>query len=101
MSKDYIRIPLLESKVARVGFGCCPMGQHGWGTTSEKDLIDAVHAALDNGIRLFDTSDIYGLGVSEEILGKALMGKRSQAIIATKFGVRRENNKTFSIINVS
>lgn len=71
------------------------MGQHGWGTTSEKDLIDAVHAALDNGIRLFDTSDIYGLGVSEEILGKALMGKRSQAIIATKFGVRRENNKTF------
>jgi aryl-alcohol dehydrogenase-like predicted oxidoreductase len=75
--------------------GGCPMGGYGWGTVSEKDLIRAVHASLDMGLNFFDTADIYGIGHSELTLGKALKGKKANAFIATKFGVRIENGKTF------
>ena len=70
------------------------MGQHGWGVTNEDELIKAVHEALDCGINFFDTADIYGLGVSEKVLGKALGSKRQEVIIATKFGIRNEGAKT-------
>lgn len=92
---EYVYSPVLDLKISRVGFGCCPMGQHDWGVTDENELIKAVHNALDCGINLFDTADVYGLGVSELVLGKALKGKRDLAVIATKFGVRRENDRTF------
>lgn len=92
---EYVDFPVLDLKVSRIGFGCCPMGQHDWGSTDEHELIKAVHAALDHGITFFDTADVYGLGVSELVLGKALKGKRESAIIATKFGVRIENDRTF------
>lgn len=92
---EYIEIPVLHKKVARVGFGCCPMGLHDWGATDETELIRAVHAALDKGVNLFDTADIYGIGVSEKVLGKALKGRRHEAVITTKFGVRVMDGKTF------
>lgn len=92
---EYVNFPVLDLKVSRIGFGCCPMGQYDWGATDEHELIEAVHVALDCGITFFDTADVYGLGVSELVLGKALKGKRESAIIATKFGVRRENGRTF------
>lgn len=92
---EYVDFPVLDLKVSRIGFGCCPMGQHDWGATDENELIKAVHVALDCGITFFDTADVYGLGVSELVLGKALRGKRESAIIATKFGVRKENGRTF------
>ena len=50
-----------------------------------------VHAALDNEINLFDTANIYTHGVSEEYLGKALKGRRSEALVATKFGMHWED----------
>jgi aryl-alcohol dehydrogenase-like predicted oxidoreductase len=75
--------------------GGCPMGGYGWGAVQEAELIDAVHTALDNGINFFDTADTYGLGQSEITLGKALGNRRKDAIIATKFGVRAGNGKTF------
>jgi len=81
--------------VAPIGFGCCPMGGHGWGKVDEQQLISAVHTALDFGIQLFDTADIYGLGASEITLGRALAGRRDEAFIATKFGVRFENGKSW------
>ncbi|MBE2213404.1 MAG: aldo/keto reductase [Opitutaceae bacterium] len=77
-----------------IGFGCCPMGGHGWGKVDEQQLVDAVHTALDLGIQLFDTADVYGLGASETILGRALAGRRHEAVIATKFGVRYEHGKS-------
>ena len=70
------------------------MGRYGWGTVLKKELIDAVHLALDSGINFFDTADTYGLGESEKTLGEALGKKRKQAIVATKFGVRVENGIT-------
>lgn len=75
--------------------GGCPMGGYGWGSVQETELIDAVQTALDNGINFFDTADTYGLGQSEITLGKALGNRRKDAVIATKFGVRAGNGKTF------
>jgi len=74
--------------VARVGFGCCPMGMYGWGVVTESELMEAVREALARGISFFDTADVYGLGRSEELLGRALGGRRNEAVIASKFGVR-------------
>lgn len=78
--------------LSRVGFGGCPMGQHGWGATDEDELIAAAREAVDLGITLFDTADIYGLGRSEELLGRALRHQRDEVVIATKFGVRRADD---------
>lgn len=66
-----------------VGVGCNSFGT--WADeASSRSLVDA---ALDVGARLFDTADYYGDGASEEILGRALAGRRDQAVIATKFGI--------------
>ena len=86
--------PALATRLPPIGFGCCPMGRHGWGAVAEEDLLRAVEAALARGICLFDTADVYGLGTSETILGRALRGCRERAIIATKFGVRVEGGRT-------
>ena len=71
------------------------MGGHGWGIVQEKDLIDAIHTGLDLGLNFFDTADTYGLGQSELTLGRGLEGRRDKAVIASKFGVRVENGRTF------
>jgi aryl-alcohol dehydrogenase-like predicted oxidoreductase len=69
-------------KVSVVGLGCNNFGRR----LAEGGAIEVVASALDAGITLFDTADIYSEGQSEEILGKALRGRREHAIIATKFG---------------
>ena len=74
--------------VSRFCMGGCPMGGYGWGNVQEKELIDAIHTALDEDVNFFDTSDTYGLGQSEITLGKGLGNHRRDVVIATKFGVR-------------
>lgn len=91
---EYITLKNSDLNVSRLCMGGCPMGGHGWGDVSENNLIKAVHLAIDEGVNFFDNADTYGLGKSEETLGKALKGKRDKAIIATKFGVRVEGGKT-------
>ncbi|MDP4117853.1 MAG: aldo/keto reductase [Bacillota bacterium] len=92
---EYMTLPNSELNVSRLCMGGCPMGQYGWGKVEEAELLDAVNKAIDNGINFFDTADIYGLGKSEETLSKGLGSKINQVIIASKFGVRIENGKTF------
>lgn len=92
---EYSKIKNTDLNVSRICMGGCPMGGYGWGAVQETELIDAVQAALDNGIIFFDTADTYGLGQSEITLGKALGERRKDAVIATKFGVRAGNGKTF------
>jgi aryl-alcohol dehydrogenase-like predicted oxidoreductase len=75
--------------------GGCPLGGYGWGSVNNDDLIHSVRSAIDNGITLFDTADVYGLGSSEETLGKAIANHRHNVVIATKFGVRIQNGITF------
>jgi aryl-alcohol dehydrogenase-like predicted oxidoreductase len=94
MEKIFLKNSNLE--VSRLCFGGCPMGRHGWGNDlSKQDFVEAINKALDLGVNFFDTADVYGLGESERTLGEALSQIRDNAIIATKFGVRVENGKTF------
>jgi aryl-alcohol dehydrogenase-like predicted oxidoreductase len=81
-------------RVSALGMGCWAIGGPatrgqdavGWGTVDDAESIRAIHRALDLGVTFFDTADTYGAGHSEIVLGKALAGKRKDAIIATKFG---------------
>jgi aryl-alcohol dehydrogenase-like predicted oxidoreductase len=75
------------------GFGCGPLGVHGFGDVDLAECRSAVAEALDNGVRIFDTSDAYGLGTSEEQLAMALGTERGKAVIITKGGIRFDRNK--------
>ncbi|MEC0240048.1 aldo/keto reductase [Paenibacillus dokdonensis] len=58
----------------------------GWGDVDDHESVAAILTALDRGVTFFDTADAYGTGHSEEVLGRALKGRRTDAVIATKFG---------------
>ena len=76
-----------ELAVPAIGLGCMGMSAF-YGTTDEGEAIATIHRALELGGNLFDTAEIYGPHTNEELLGKALAGRRDEAIIATKFGNR-------------
>ncbi len=80
--------------VSAVGFGCQEIGG-GYGDIEEAEFARAVHRALDLGVDLFDTAEAYGFGASEEALGRALRGRRDDAIISTKFGTGYPNRPNF------
>lgn len=74
-----------ELNVSILGLGC--MGMSEWyGQTNDEESIATIHTALNNGLNFFDTADVYGNGHNEILVGKALKERRSDAIIATKFG---------------
>jgi len=85
---EYRQLGSSDLKVSVVSFGCWAMGKQGWGDVQDEETIAAVHRALDLGINLFDTADIYGFGHSEEVLARALEGHRKEVIVATKVGNR-------------
>lgn len=70
-----------------VGLGTWAIGGWMWGGTDEAESIAAIHASLEAGVTLIDTAPAYGLGRSEEIVGKAIAGRRDKAVIATKCGL--------------
>ena len=74
--------------VSVVGLGCNNLGRSGTRTETQEGATAVVHAALDAGVTLFDTADMYGatFGLSETLLGQALRGRRDEAVVATKFG---------------
>ncbi|MGF6174501.1 aldo/keto reductase [Ensifer sp. 4252] len=74
-------------KASAVGLGTWAIGGWMWGGTDEGSSIAAIQASLDAGVTLIDTAPAYGLGRSEEIVGKALAGRRDKAVIATKCGL--------------
>lgn len=92
---EYITLAHSDLNVSRLCMGGCPLGEHGWGAVDHAALVQAVHSAVDNGITMFDTADVYGLGSSERTLGQVLGEYRKDVVIASKFGVRIENGKTF------
>jgi len=71
--------------VAALGLGCMGMSE-GYGAADEDEAVSTIHRALDLGINLLDTADIYGPLTNELLIGRALRDRRSQAFVATKFG---------------
>ncbi len=72
-------------QVSKLCLGAMMFGA--WGNTDHDDSVRIIHAALDAGINFIDTADIYSAGESEQIVGKALKGRRDNVVLATKFFV--------------
>jgi len=72
-------------EISIIGTGLWAVGG-GWGPVDDQNALDAIDASLDAGISFFDTADVYGNGHSEELLGKAMRGRRERFVVATKIG---------------
>ena len=74
-----------DLKVSAIGLGCMSMSGT-YGKSDDAESIDVIHHALDLGVNFLDSSDMYGWGHNEELLGRALKGRREQVVLTTKFG---------------
>ena len=84
--------------VSELGLGCMGMSEF-YGTPDEAESIATVHRALELGVTLLDTADMYGVGHNEELIGKAIKDRRDQVILATKFGNVRGADGSFLGVN--
>ncbi|RKN12151.1 aldo/keto reductase [Streptomyces radicis] len=97
--------------VSALGFGCWAVGGEwfaadgrplGWGPVDDDESVRAIRRAIDLGVTLFDTADVYGTGHSEEVLGRAVAGRRDEVLIASKWGnvfdpATRTSSGTFDV----
>ncbi|HEX3742600.1 MAG TPA: aldo/keto reductase [Bryobacteraceae bacterium] len=74
-----------------IGLGCMGM-THAYGTGNEAESIATIHRALDCGVTLLDTAEVYGPHTNEELVGKAIRGRREGVVVATKFGISRDSS---------
>lgn len=79
-----------------MGLGCMGMS-HSYGHPDEAESVATIHRALDMGVTLLDTADVYGAGANEELVGRAIRGRRSEVIVATKFGMVRGSGEGRSV----
>ncbi|MDR3435610.1 aldo/keto reductase [Telmatospirillum sp.] len=87
-----------ELTVSALGLGCMGMSEF-YGTADERQSIATIHRAIDLGVTLIDTADMYGCGANETLVGQALRGRRDHVILATKFGNMRGPNGEFLGVN--
>lgn len=74
-----------------MGLGCMGMSEF-YGRQDDEEAVRTIHRALELGVALLDTADGYGLGKNEELVGRAVRGRRSEVLLATKFGIMRAEN---------
>jgi aryl-alcohol dehydrogenase-like predicted oxidoreductase len=82
---EHRRLGKSDLEVSAIGLGCMSLS-HVYGQADDAASIALIHHAIDRGIDFFDSSDLYGWGHNEELLGKALKGRRDKIVLATKFG---------------
>ncbi len=82
-------IPGTSLRVSAVGMGTWAMGNDFWGAVDDGECIAAIKAGIDRGITLIDTAPAYGSGHAEELVGKAIAGRRDEVVLATKVGVQK------------
>lgn len=104
-SGEGLTIPRLEAPprrlgtagptVSTLGLGCMGMSEM-YGPRDDDRSIRVIHAALDAGVTLIDTAAMYGEGHNEELVGRAVKGRRDEAVVATKYGIRREASRRWN-----
>ncbi|MGA2445345.1 MAG: aldo/keto reductase [Opitutaceae bacterium] len=77
--------------VSMIGLGCMGMSDF-YGDRDEAEAVATIHHALDRGVTFLDTADMYGYGRNEELVGRAIRGRRHEVFLATKFGIMRAEN---------
>jgi aryl-alcohol dehydrogenase-like predicted oxidoreductase len=92
-SMDYRKLGNSDLSVSAVGLGTWAMGDDFFGRVDDSDSIAAIHAALDSGVTLIDTAPAYGNGHAEEVVGKALHGRDTDVVVATKCGIIRKDGE--------
>ena len=82
---------LRDLEVGAIGLGCMGMSEF-YGPGDERESIATIHRALELGVTLLDTADMYGPFTNEELVGRAIADRRDRVVLATKFGIVREGN---------
>jgi aryl-alcohol dehydrogenase-like predicted oxidoreductase len=86
---------LRDLTVSAMGLGCMGMSEF-YGETDERQSLETIDRALDLGVTFLDTSDMYGSGHNEELVGRGIAGRRDEVKLATKFAVRREGERRWT-----
>jgi aryl-alcohol dehydrogenase-like predicted oxidoreductase len=85
----YRKLGRSDLQVSTVGLGTWAIGNDFWGSVDDDESVRALQAGLDAGINLIDTAPAYGAGHAEEVVGRAIAGRRDEVVVATKVGIIR------------